>query len=141
MTDNVNHPKHYLSAALTLEPIELTARLNSCLGQALQYVCRAPYKGNEIEDLQKAVFYLEKQRQVRPDFTIPPETTPYIQIFMHHAEGLFGIVIRTLFSFDHVDSDSKKNQYLTYFFVDAHNLEETVEVIRNRLKKLGVADA
>lgn len=65
MTDNVNHPSHYLKAAVTIEPIELTARLDSCLGQALQYVMRAPFKGNEIEDLKKAIFYLEKSQFVK----------------------------------------------------------------------------
>lgn len=35
-SDPVNHPSHYLKAAITVEPIELTARLDPCLGQALQ---------------------------------------------------------------------------------------------------------
>lgn len=34
--DPVNNPSHYLKAAITVEPIELTARLDPCLGQALQ---------------------------------------------------------------------------------------------------------
>ena len=36
MNDVVNHPNHYIKNAIVLEPIELTGRLNSCIGQALQ---------------------------------------------------------------------------------------------------------
>ena len=59
--DPVNRPSHYLAASVSIEPIELTSRLDSCLGQAIQYVLRAPFKGNEREDLQKAVFYLSRR--------------------------------------------------------------------------------
>lgn len=58
--DNVNKPAHYMQASITVEPIELTARLDACLGQAVNYIVRAPYKGNKVEDLQKAIFYLRK---------------------------------------------------------------------------------
>ena len=62
--DNVNNPSHYLQAAITVEPIELTARLDACLGQAVNYIVRAPYKGNQVEDLQKAIFYLRKYQSL-----------------------------------------------------------------------------
>lgn len=58
MSDVINHPNHYVKNAIVLEPIELTGRLNSCIGQALQYVIRRKDKGSELEDLQKAVFWL-----------------------------------------------------------------------------------
>lgn len=58
MNDAINHPNHYVKNAIVLEPIELTGRLNSCIGQALQYVIRRKDKGSELEDLQKAVFWL-----------------------------------------------------------------------------------
>lgn len=58
--DPVNHPSHYIKAAVMVQPIELTARLNACLGQAVNYIVRAPYKNNEVEDLEKAIFYLKK---------------------------------------------------------------------------------
>lgn len=60
--DNVNRPGHYIAASVTLEPIELTGRLDSCTGQALNYIFRAPYKGNELEDIEKAMFYLKKSK-------------------------------------------------------------------------------
>lgn len=59
--DTVNHPKHYQKAAVTvtIEPIELCRRLPFCLGCAVKYMLRAPYKGHELEDLQKALWYLK----------------------------------------------------------------------------------
>ena len=63
-SDPVNRPAHYLAASIRLEPIELTARLDSCLGQAIQYVFRAPYKGSTREDLEKAIYYLNKWIEV-----------------------------------------------------------------------------
>ena len=57
----VNHPSHYVKCAVMLEPIELTSRLDACLGQAINYVLRAPYKGSQKEDLKKAVFYLNRE--------------------------------------------------------------------------------
>lgn len=64
MFDNVTKPSHYLAASVTVQPIELTARLDACLGQALNYVMRAKHKGNETEDLLKAVFYLRKSMDI-----------------------------------------------------------------------------
>lgn len=62
--DPVNNPSHYIKAAVMVQPIELTARLNACLGQAVNYIVRAPYKNNEVEDLEKAIFYLKKFNEV-----------------------------------------------------------------------------
>ena len=63
--DNVNRPAHYLKAAITIEPIDLTSRLDACLGQAVNYIVRAPYKDNQVEDLQKAIFYLCKYQSLQ----------------------------------------------------------------------------
>lgn len=103
LNDPVNHPSHYLKAAITIEPIELTSRLDSCLGQALQYVLRAPFKGNEKEDLQKAIFYLKREQDlVRNDevSTVIPLTKPvgvYLSMFYFHSTDLARDVLSTLF--------------------------------------------
>ena len=57
--DPVNHPKHYLQGAV--EVIEITQDLNFCLGNVVKYVLRADHKGNPIEDLQKAAWYLDRE--------------------------------------------------------------------------------
>lgn len=55
MSDNVYHPNHYKVNSVKLEPIELTGRLPSLVGQAVNYVIRARYKGNFEEDIEKAI--------------------------------------------------------------------------------------
>lgn len=60
MTDNVNHPGHYESQAIGLEPIDFCERLPFCEGNALKYCFRAGHKAgsSELEDLKKAEWYL-----------------------------------------------------------------------------------
>lgn len=58
-SDPVNHPDHY--KWLPVEAIEITEHFNFCLGNALKYVMRADRKGKPIEDLKKAVWYLQRE--------------------------------------------------------------------------------
>lgn len=55
--DPVSHPAHYTS--YPHEVIELTEHLGFCLGNAVKYILRAPFKGNELQDLKKALWYVE----------------------------------------------------------------------------------
>lgn len=59
--DMVNHPQHY--SAHGIEPIDYieSHNLNFNLGNVIKYVSRAPFKGTELEDLQKAKWYLERE--------------------------------------------------------------------------------
>lgn len=57
-SDPVNHPEHYTQ--YEHEVIELTERLDFCLGNAVKYILRAPFKGKEVEDLNKALWYLQR---------------------------------------------------------------------------------
>lgn len=59
VTDPVNSPPHYL--AYPVEVIEVTEHLNFCKGNVVKYVLRADYKGNPIEDLRKARWYLDRE--------------------------------------------------------------------------------
>lgn len=56
--DPVSHPAHYTS--YPHEVIELTEHLGFCLGNAVKYILRAPFKGNELQDLKKARWYIER---------------------------------------------------------------------------------
>lgn len=58
--DMVNHPPHYQHG---IEPIEFieSHNLNFNLGNVVKYVSRAPFKGTEVEDLKKALWYLERE--------------------------------------------------------------------------------
>jgi hypothetical protein len=59
--DAVNHPKHYTQHPSGIECIQITEHMTFCLGNALKYVWRAGLKGDEIEDLRKAVWYIERE--------------------------------------------------------------------------------
>jgi hypothetical protein len=61
MTDNVNHPKHYTGHPSQVECIKITEHFNFCLGNAIKYIWRADSKGQDIEDLRKARWYLDRE--------------------------------------------------------------------------------
>ena len=52
---NVDHPYHYNQ--FDIEVIKLARHLTFDAGNFLKYVMRAPYKGEMLEDLQKALWY------------------------------------------------------------------------------------
>lgn len=58
--DPVTSPAHY--TVYPVQPISITRYLGFNLGNAVKYVLRAPFKGEE-EDLQKAIQYLEWERE------------------------------------------------------------------------------
>ncbi len=60
MTDNIN-PQHYRSNPSGVECIEIAEEFNFNRGNALKYIWRAGLKGDEIEDLNKSIWYLERE--------------------------------------------------------------------------------
>lgn len=56
--DVVNHPRHYIHPS-GIEAIEITRHESFLRGNIIKYVLRAPYKGSELQDLEKAAVYLE----------------------------------------------------------------------------------
>lgn len=61
MNDPVNHPKHYTEHPSGIECIQITEHMNFCLGNAVKYIWRADLKDDAIEDLQKAVWYINRE--------------------------------------------------------------------------------
>ncbi len=61
MTDLVNNPPHYKSHPSGIECIQITEHMNFCLGNAVKYIWRADLKDDAIEDLQKAVWYINRE--------------------------------------------------------------------------------
>lgn len=55
--DQVNHPSHY-NQVPDLECIDVVRHFNFNRGNAIKYVWRAGAKGDEVQDLQKAIWYL-----------------------------------------------------------------------------------
>jgi hypothetical protein len=59
--DSVNHPAHYKVGGIeTIDFIE-AKKLNYNMGNALKYIARADYKGNRKQDLEKAIWYLQRE--------------------------------------------------------------------------------
>jgi hypothetical protein len=67
MTDNVNHPPHYKQGE-----IECIDAIKSCLGDgfkfylqgnAMKYLWRYEHKGKAIEDLEKAIWYINRLKE------------------------------------------------------------------------------
>ena len=61
MDDPVNHPRHYTGHPSGIECIEITEHLNFCVGNAVKYLWRAGLKGDDIEDLRKAAWYVQRE--------------------------------------------------------------------------------
>jgi len=58
--DNVNHPSHYKMGGIeTIDFIE-AKNLGYHLGNVVKYITRADHKGNRLEDLKKAQWYLNR---------------------------------------------------------------------------------
>lgn len=65
MADPINHPPHYTSHPSGVECITVVEHMSFNLGNAIKYVWRADLKGNAIEDLQKARFYIDREIERR----------------------------------------------------------------------------
>lgn len=60
-TSNVDHPAHYNKFKFeTIQVIE-DWQLNFNIGNTIKYLSRYKFKGKEIEDLEKARFYLDRE--------------------------------------------------------------------------------
>lgn len=60
----VNHPKHYQNIN-GVECIDVVEQMNFNLGNAVKYIWRADEKGNPIQDLEKAKWYIEREIERR----------------------------------------------------------------------------
>jgi hypothetical protein len=63
--DLVNHPPHYTAHPSGVECIQITETMNFCLGNAVKYIWRADLKDDAIEDLKKAVWYVNREIERR----------------------------------------------------------------------------
>jgi hypothetical protein len=59
----VDHPKHYGGKNNPYEAIKVIEAwdLGFCLGNTIKYISRAGKKDNTLQDLEKALWYLERE--------------------------------------------------------------------------------
>lgn len=58
---SVNHPKHYNTHPSGVECIDIVESMTFNVGNAVKYLWRAGEKGDAIEDLEKASWYIRRE--------------------------------------------------------------------------------
>ena len=61
MKEQVNHPEHYSANGIEAIDVIDAYGLNFNLGNAIKYILRAEKKGNKKVDMEKAVWYLNRE--------------------------------------------------------------------------------
>ena len=56
----VDHPSHYNQGIETIDYID-SWEMNFNTGNVIKYVTRARYKNDQLEDLKKAMWYLQRE--------------------------------------------------------------------------------
>ena len=102
--DVINQPSHYHKHAVLVEPIQLCELLGFNLGNCLKYCFRYQDKGNPLQDLKKAQFYInricddDELRDYNGNALLKKRTKVYMDIFRHNefvlalsADGYMGL--------------------------------------------------
>lgn len=71
--DNVNHPQHYTDHPSGIECIQITEHMDFCIGNAIKYLWRAGKKDDSKQDLQKAVWYIQRKIAMVDRISLPKE--------------------------------------------------------------------
>lgn len=58
--DNINHPKHYNIGSIEVIDVIEDWGLDFHLGNAVKYIARAKHKEKFHDDIQKAIWYLQR---------------------------------------------------------------------------------
>ena len=66
MSDQVNNPQHYGDPDSPYQAIKVIEAwdLDFCLGNVIKYIARAGKKGDAVEDLKKAKWYLDRKLEI-----------------------------------------------------------------------------
>lgn len=59
--EKINHPKHYISKGIEAIDVIEAFELNFRIGNAVKYLLRHNKKGAAIIDLQKAIWYIQRE--------------------------------------------------------------------------------
>ena len=76
MNDPVHNPPHYKSGGIEVIDVIEAFDLNFRLANVIKYVLRAGRKGDALQDLEKAAWYLDRQiKRCEAAKSISPSTT------------------------------------------------------------------
>ena len=65
----MNHPPHYTSHPSGIEAIDVVEHMTFNIGNAVKYLWRCGLKGDHLEDLRKAAWYIEREIEKRTKAT------------------------------------------------------------------------
>lgn len=68
--DSVNHPPHYTAHPTGVECIDIVEHFSFNIGNAVKYLWRQGLKGDSIEDLKKAAWYVNREIKKRQKETL-----------------------------------------------------------------------
>lgn len=84
--DPINHPAHYTGHPSGIECIQITEHMGFCLGNAIKYIWRADLK-NGLEDLEKAVWYIQREIAKRQAREVANQNMGEIQEMVRQENG------------------------------------------------------
>ena len=61
MSSSSHGPSHYKRGTIEVWDFIRDQGLNYHLGNAIKYICRAGYKDSKVDDLKKAIHYLQNE--------------------------------------------------------------------------------
>ena len=61
----VNHPRHYNNHPSGVECIDIVEHMGFNLGNAVKYLWRADLKDAALEDMEKAIWYVQREIELR----------------------------------------------------------------------------
>jgi hypothetical protein len=67
--DTINHPSHYTSHPSGVECIDIIEHFPFCLGAAVKYIWRCGLKDDEIQELEKAAWFISREIERRKKFS------------------------------------------------------------------------
>lgn len=91
----INHPSHY-GGDTTYEPIKVIEawNLGFHLGNTVKYIAREGKKGCSIQDLKKALWYLQREIDNREKYLVDNETLKPKQVSQEAFEQLIGEITK-----------------------------------------------
>lgn len=104
MSDAVNHPTHYNNHPSGVEAIDICERLPFNIGNAFKYIYRCDSKGSTVQDIDKAIFYVNRE--------LENEWQPHFDNHVHcHHIYKFTMIIEKIIMAE--NDNEKKNFYIS----------------------------
>lgn len=127
--DPVNHPKHYTSKPV--ECIVVSEHLGFCLGNAYKYLYRREQKGAEVQDLEKALWYVQRHL-TNPGYVpnVPNEIFPAVRaIAASETNPVIAKLLENIPSLASLNADFVARRQLATTILD--DLQSVINSLKN----------